>query len=347
MIRARRGRSAVLAATLLAGGCAYLLAHRDVLTFSHASHLERGLDCEACHSGIGEAVESQGRHLPTMETCGTCHSEIQESKCDKCHTHPDHARAVRGTRTDLKFSHKAHLERVSGDCSLCHPAKKATKSLDRIVPSMETCESCHDEPMAKLDCTFCHKDLSQIARSPSGFLVHRQGWARDHGTLARNAPGTCAQCHEPSHCASCHSRKEELTLAQRNPEGVERQLIHRGDWITRHGADARLDQASCLKCHGVKGCADCHAREGVAPLTPGGISRHPAGWLDPGSPTFHGTAARREIVACAACHDQGALSNCVACHQVGGSGGNPHPAGWSSSLNEHRASACTPCHGRM
>jgi hypothetical protein len=34
---------------------------------------------------------------------------------------------------------------------------------------------------------------------------------------------------------------------------------------------------------------------------------------------------------------------CVQCHKVGGVGGNPHPAGWSSKLSLD-AMPCRMCH---
>ena len=52
-------------------------------------------------------------------------------------------------------------------------------------------------------------------------------------------------------------------------------------------------------------------------------------------------------VACAPCHDQGAASVCVTCHRVGGSGGTPHPPGWSDAhprADISRNGMCLICH---
>jgi hypothetical protein len=57
----------------------------------------------------------------------------------------------------------------------------------------------------------------------------------------------------------------------------------------------------------------------------------------------HGRAARRDILTCAACHDQGPASNCIHCHAVGGPGGNPHPDGWSSG-RDVQDGMCAFCH---
>jgi hypothetical protein len=58
-------------------------------------------------------------------------------------------------------------------------------------------------------------------------------------------------------------------------------------------------------------------------------------------------AARRDISSCAACHDQGPSSNCITCHRVGGTGGNPHPIGWMQHHDQqeiHRNTMCLYCH---
>jgi hypothetical protein len=85
------------------------------------------------------------------------------------------------------------------------------------------------------------------------------------------------------------------------------------------------------------------------PQLASGLSRspHPPGFSFPGSPDFHGPAARRDIASCASCHDQGAASNCVSCHRVGGIGGNPHPASWLARHDAREIAGngmCLACH---
>ncbi|MFL5426132.1 MAG: hypothetical protein ACJ783_13945, partial [Myxococcales bacterium] len=78
------------------------------------------------------------------------------------------------------------------------------------------------------------------------------------------------------------------------------------------------------------------------------VNPHPSGWAIPGTGTaFHGDAARRDILNCASCHDQGAQSICVTCHRSGGPGGNPHPSGFLSRHNLSEAATdgrCAICH---
>jgi hypothetical protein len=126
----------------------------------------------------------------------------------------------------------------------------------------------------------------------------------------------------------------------------DRRFIHRVDFLGRHPVEARADPASCQRCHATSSCESCHEHERVAAGW-SSTNPHPPGWGLPGSGSFHGDAARRNIASCAACHDQGDNSNCVSCHKVGGIGGDPHPAGWGSHHSLGDASSdgrCVACH---
>ncbi len=118
--------------------------------------------------------------------------------------------------------------------------------------------------------------------------------------------------------------------------------------MPRHAIEARLNTNKCLTCHQEKRCIECHQKN---KLTGNGASNskhnpHGPNWMKKGAARNHGREARRDPFSCAACHDQGAASNCVACHRVGGSGGDPHPPGWRSDLDKRTAVACVPCHIR-
>jgi hypothetical protein len=123
--------------------------------------------------------------------------------------------------------------------------------------------------------------------------------------------------------------------------------VHQKDFLGRHPVEERADPDSCQRCHSAQTCQTCHEHSGVSAGSAGALNPHPKGWTLPGSGVFHGDAARRDITSCAACHDQGAASNCVTCHSVGGIGGNPHPSSWQShhSLAEaQRDGRCVACH---
>ncbi|HZY05794.1 MAG TPA: hypothetical protein VFF02_20075, partial [Anaeromyxobacteraceae bacterium] len=128
------------------------------------------------------------------------------------------------------------------------------------------------------------------------------------------------------------------------PERVEADFIHRGDWVSRHQIEASADPASCRRCHGSGYCRSCHELNSVAPGVPGARDPHTTpGWANG---AVHGPEARRNIVSCAGCHDQGAASTCMLCHKPPG-GANPHPPGFLKRFNQgdQTKPVCRICHG--
>jgi len=207
----------------------------------------------------------------------------------------------------------------------------------------------------------CHVDLKGY--KPETAFKHQGEWIRQHAALARPSGESCAACHDQTYCAECHS---PATAASRPsityPERVDRTFIHRGDYVSRHMVEAGAAPASCRRCHGSAFCESCHEQQGISKLDPSlGVSttnlRRPAshdqtGWATPatlGATPLHAPAARRDIVSCAACHDQGAQATCVGCHRPGGIAGNtaPHPKKFLSAHTaddqKHNA-MCRICH---
>lgn len=105
------------------------------------------------------------------------------------------------------------------------------------------------------DCTECHTDLY-------GAMNHKSmDFIKKHGFYASNSRQACAACHQESFCADCHTRKEEIKPSDKFADSPERILPHRGDYLTQHRIDGRIDPASCVKCHGRQNnerCASCH-----------------------------------------------------------------------------------------
>jgi hypothetical protein len=180
---------------------------------------------------------------------------------------------------------------------------------------------------------------------PQTFSRHDTGWIRRHGPAAKRVSSQCNQCHTESQCNDCHDLKQTIPIEVRRPEAIGAGFVHRGDFLTRHPIEARSQPTACLKCHSTSSCDDCHVRRGVSGNAVDGRNPHPIGWVGPDtdSKNFHGRAARRDVVSCAACHDRGPATNCIRCHRVGGSGGNPHPGGWTSSRSKG-AAMCRYCH---
>jgi len=337
----------VLAAALAAAGCTKGMkteskaeAKRADVEFPHSTHVDQGIACEDCHAGLEKSVSLKQRHLPPKEKCAECHDGYSGPT-------PESIPPAR-----LSFSHAAHLPKITAKekCAVCH-AKLPEIGEPRFVPPMEACTGCHKHQLDYNQgrCRPCHVDMKGL--EPAKYYTHAGDWTRLHGPLARPSAESCAQCHDQTYCAECHAA---ATTAARPsiiyPERVERDFIHRGDYVSRHMVEASADPASCKRCHGVKFCEACHEQQNLVGVLGGPRDFHPTGWAnDRASGHFHGDAARRDASACAGCHDQGASQNlCVACHQVGGPvARSPHPPSWKSrhdAADIGKNAMCRACH---
>ncbi|UCD83382.1 MAG: cytochrome c3 family protein [Deltaproteobacteria bacterium] len=320
-----------IAAVLFCISCVYLFTKSDALIFSHKLHMAEGADCTTCHEGITESAYLTGRHLPSEQSCGSCHDEGFMKACDKCHTNPDDPQKVGQELAEINFSHKAHLAE-NKDCAVCHVRTAKSVTVREIAsPGHQECAPCHQETYSKLDCSTCHESLKTVIS-----FAHEGNWVGEHQETASTNMTVCTQCHDQSFCADCHSRQEELVPSIKYPEAVERNFIHRGDYLTRHSIEARVDQTLCLKCHGISSCNECHGQRRGGPADHYPLTE----WKN----SAHGTVSRLNLMRCASCHDKGAETNCINCHKVGQPGGSPHPSGWKSELSKTRDAVCLLCH---
>lgn len=333
--------------------------------FPHSPHVEGDVDCKACHAAVAKAtrLEDRVRHvaLPKKngDDCNGCHEDKDfKEKINKLVV-PARTRAF-----GVRFDHAAHLAKQGVTCVTCHKALPEAGQTTPSPLSMDTCTGCHNHQadFKAGRCTPCHVDLKRYEKPVASFQ-HQGDFLRLHGALARPSAESCAACHDQTFCADCHSgATAPARQAVLFPEQVQRDFIHRGDFQSRHMIEAGANPASCRKCHGSAFCEACHTQRnltemsqklaafsGVAPRNP-----HPAGWGIKGSGDFHGTAARKNIVACAGCHDNGSDAVCILCHRVEAAGGipmptpnGPHP---SSFVSKHRGddrtkrAMCMACH---
>ncbi len=342
----------VLGLAVAASGCRARIASEAPeaeapFAFPHSTHVDSDVACANCHAGIEEAtkLEAGVRHVKIPE------APSKQKACSDCHdTDPQISIPKRTAPPRFTFSHADHLKRVEGDCKKCHSAltDKGDKAAKR--PPMAACTACHNhqKDFAGARCSPCHLDLKGY--KPETEFRHAGDWPRAHGTYAKPSAETCAQCHDQTYCAECHA---PTTAAARQavvfPERVEASFIHRGDYVSRHMIEQEANPASCRRCHGSSFCSACHALQNLTKPQAGfrrPDSHESADWANSstGKPR-HAGAARRDITACAGCHDQGAAATCVLCHRSGGF--NPHP---SSFISKHRSDdrmknpVCTACH---
>lgn len=327
---------------------AYITRQLDSVRFSHSVHQKADVNCLTCHEPIYDAKSMSGTFMPKEKKCRECHEERKQGDCDFCHRDGRKPATYLPRPHEIKIGHEKHIELVKEECPRCHatltePQRRAP------VPTMASCLGCHEHQKEYDDglCQRCHKDLTRYPLKPLSLFSHQGNFVKGHARQARAASQTCAQCHEQTFCADCHAQTVSTRIEVKLPERADSDFIHRDDFLGRHSIEAKADPTSCLRCHGVSSCENCHTAQNVTSRAQNPRDPHPAGWTVPGSPRFHGEAARRDIVGCASCHDQGPRSNCIECHKVGGTGGNPHPMGWIQRHDRQEIrhnSMCLYCH---
>lgn len=113
----------------------------------------------------------------------------------------------------------------------------------------------HPEAVKGLpNCTECHSDSwGALNHKAPDFMIKHKFYA--------SSKFACASCHEESFCSDCHANKEEIKPSSKFSDAVERNMPHRGDYLSQHKIDGKINPASCVKCHGRQnneGCVSCH-----------------------------------------------------------------------------------------
>jgi hypothetical protein len=237
---------------VLCAGCAWLNSLSGGpkrFAFSHAIHVvDEKLDCVMCHENLGVSDEPG---MPVLDTCATCHDEIDEKKPQAQHVSTLFAKdqfvAAHASRLDKEqiFSHKAHVKQVKS-CDACHAGIEHNQAIsaDIAVP-MASCTACHAERKVASGCQTCHREIREDTAPAS----HAQDWKRFHGHVVRAGSvataDSCQLCHTESTCVQCH--KEEAP--QSHNEFFR---------LRSHGLMARMDRANCAVCHAPDSCDECH-----------------------------------------------------------------------------------------
>ncbi len=205
----------------------------------------------------------------------------------------------------IKFSHTKHINDVGAACTDCHTTvTSSTKITDNLMPTMQTCYTCHDQSSTK--CTFCHTSADSttyrdLVQTPSPvFFSHK----RHAGTLKL----ACETCHQGvdsvtyaekapngglpkmEQCTVCHGKVEtNFTIAKSDTVDAKADTIivsspagcdacHRDltdlvpmshkepDFLKRHGKFANMlgTQNGCKSCHTTASCQECHDASNLA-----------------------------------------------------------------------------------
>jgi hypothetical protein len=246
---------------------------------------------------------------------------------------------------------------------------ESTAGLDDLLPTMATCESCHDIE-DEAECATCHQNPDdpggyEAITEYSQLFAHQRHIAQglECATCHENAavadtdevvglPGMvgCVDCHEDqaveNECLTCHTPDEELMPSS-----------HVVGFTRAHGSLAGRDalnaagELSCMTCHEEAFCQECHEGENVDRLT------HPLNWE-----FTHALEAQSAGTNCVSCHSDQTF--CADCHNENGLMPQTHRPGWvnrisgglhkleamndlNSCISCHEGNAelvCSPCH---
>lgn len=96
-------------------------------------------------------------------------------------------------------------------------------------------------------CTECHETQAETIVYER--YDHTLYFANYHGQVARVDGQVCNMCRQQSFCNDCHVLRTELKPSIKSQTQNHRRIPHRGDYLSRHQIDGRIDPISCSICH--------------------------------------------------------------------------------------------------
>ena len=146
------------------------------LKIPHRAHVDvLKVPCARCHQYLVHELSPEGKHLPTMAACLTCHDGTQaKNTCEACHT----KKAAPANHKDTDWL-RTHAQRQGElDCKSCHAWKT------------NWCADCHTR------------------RPPS----HTKTWRTTGHIAGVKAHRNCEVCHTGSFCITCHGDVPQLNF---------------------------------------------------------------------------------------------------------------------------------------
>jgi hypothetical protein len=277
------------------------------LRFNHRLHVERGMNCQACHGHVENVKLATADQLPRMRACLSCHQHPRKAKgeasgaCPTCHL------SEKGGMLKTQFASGQMLPPA-----WLHDSEHGPDWIERHkrVAGDESrfCANCHSERY----CTACHDGRVSPRR------VHPNDWISQHPVTARMNDPTCTSCHRhQSFCLECHQRSG-VTQSGGAGRLATRGRFHPSPAVwtdgprgrNHHAWEAERNLNACVSCHTERDCAICHATGKVGgrgqfdELFRDG-SNHGQG-ANPHSRAFRdrcGAALRANARPCLVCHD--------------------------------------------
>ncbi len=122
----------------------------------------------------------------------------------------------------------------------------------------------HPEALAigqQADCSECHEDQQKGTMKPYAAFSHTPAFVKNHRFYADSDNRLCIVCHKGSFCNDCHTNQVEMKPSIRYADRPDRMMPHRGNFMTLHKIEGKLDPAGCYRCHGRgnnERCVACH-----------------------------------------------------------------------------------------
>jgi hypothetical protein len=277
----------------------------------------------------------------------------------------------------IRIPHDVHAK-AQVKCIVCHEGvfdETALGTAPEAFPAEEVCLQCHKEEKEKNNCVFCHTDVQHAAKH----VVAEGSVTMNHQKHIERVKEDCSRCHKQlpdpfvtdttvpkmSDCLGCHEHSQEY--AQATCAGCHPTLnrlalkplsdfSHQGNYVARHGADARSSAETCGQCHDQTFCSECHAKtvatriEVKFPEEVAAQYIHRNDFLG-----RHSIEAKYNEASCRKCHG---TDFCQSCHQaqnltpIAANPRDPHPVGWTlpGSGDFHGEAArrdiasCASCH---
>ncbi len=113
----------------------------------------------------------------------------------------------------------------------------------------------------QVNCGECHEDQQKGTMKAFNTFNHTPVFVKNHRFYAASDDRLCSTCHKRSFCNDCHTNKVEIKPSVRYGNWPDRDMPHRGNFMTLHKIEGKLDPASCYRCHGRANndrCAACH-----------------------------------------------------------------------------------------
>jgi len=309
-----------------------------LIKFSHKYHLkEIGASCEDCHADVKASKLSSDNLLGKQANCESCHEDQVKNNCSFCHVDEKNPVPFANPARELIFSHEKHTGGLGIKCETCHQGLEKVEYASKAnLPSMATCNTCHDNRQATNVCESCHTNFTSLLPSD-----HKVGnFRKEHRQLARvgNYDAECQTCHTQSFCQDCHeganlvnfpNRKDPVTprSGKISPDDTQKKMVlqnvHELNYRFTHGLDAKGRVSDCYSCHSRETfCSTCHAKGGIVQraLKPAWhLSANFASAVPGLGGNEHAQYARRDIELCVSCHDvQGKDPTCMLCHSSKG-----------------------------